>query len=128
MDNSKKYYRVGTLVSYGVGKITDEIVCKTDNTLQADKVCEILNNKNIVLNNYVNIVNDLKNKQLKYSQEKITLEQDYSNEISSLKYELNMERRLRAESTALCKSVLEKLDYMERLRGVSWQDQRNKQV
>lgn len=33
MDNSKKYYRVGTLVSYGVGKITDEIVCKTDNTL-----------------------------------------------------------------------------------------------
>ena len=128
MDNSKKYYRVGTLVSYGVGKITDEIVCKTDNTLQADKVCEMLNNKNIVLNNYANIVNDLKNKQLKDAQEKITLEQDYSNEISSLKYELNMERRLRAESTALCKSVLEKLDYMERLGGVSWQDQRNKQA
>lgn len=128
MDNSKKYYRVGTMVSYGVGKITDEIVCKTDNELQAAKVCEMLNNKNIVLNNYVNIVNDLKNKQLKDAQEKITLEQDYSNEISSLKYELNMERRLRAESTALCKSVLEKLDYMERLGGVSWQDQRNKQV
>lgn len=128
MDNSKKYYRVGTLVSYGVGKITDEIVCKTDNTLQADKVCEMLNNKNIVLNNYANIVNDLKNQQLKNAQERITLEQGYNNEISSLRYELNMERRLRAESTALCKSVLEKLDYMERLRGESWQDQRSKQV
>lgn len=128
MDNSKKYYRVGTLVSYGVGKITDEIVCKTDNTLQADKVCEMLNNKNIVLNNYANIVNDLKNQQLKNAQERITLEQGYNNEISSLRYELNMERRLRAESTALCKSVLEKLDYMERLRGESWQDQRSKQA
>lgn len=128
MDNSKKYYRVGTLVSYGVGKITDEIVCKTDNTLQADKVCEMLNNKNIVLNNYANIVNNLKSQQLKNAQERITLEQGYNNAISSLKYELNMERRLRAESTALCKSVLEKLDYMERLRGESWQDQRNKQV
>ncbi len=128
MDNSKKYYRVGTLVSYGVGKITDEIVCKTDNTLQADKACEMLNNKNIVLNNYANIVNDLKNQQLKNAQERITLEQGYNNEISSLRYELNMERRLRAESTALCKSVLEKLDYMERLRGESWQDQRSKQV
>ena len=128
MDNSKKYYRVGTLVSYGVGKITDEIVCKTDNTLQADKVCEMLNNKNIVLNNYANIVNDLKNQQLKNAQERITLEQGYNHEISSLRYELNMERRLRAESTALCKSVLEKLDYMERLRGESWQDQRSKQA
>lgn len=128
MDNSKKYYRVGTLVSYGVSKITDEIVCKTDNTLQADKVCEMLNNKNIVLNNYANIVNNLKSQQLKNAQERITLEQGYNNAISSLKYELNMERRLRAESTALCKSVLEKLDYMERLRGESWQDQRNKQV
>ena len=88
----------------------------------------MLNNKNIVLNNYANIVNDLKNQQLKNAQERITLEQGYNNEISSLRYELNMERRLRAESTALCKSVLEKLDYMERLRGESWQDQRSKQA
>ena len=112
-----KYYCAGTIVSFGAGKVTDEIICKVDKTFQGEKLCELLNSKDRILSEYVKIVRDLQNEQVKDINDRALIIQDAEKKLKNLETEKEWyrgeylkEKRLRSEATTLCRILIERLE------------------